>query len=189
MRRRRACARTICRSRSSSGPGIGAAHIRATVFYENVRALVRPGLATNGTIGLPWGSDRTPIPLVSAEDVARVAVGVLTSPSVPAGAAYPVVGEVPSVGEIVATLGRVLGREVRYAAISDEQWRAGALGAGFNAHAVDHLSQLWRAIRSSGADYDVTETIERLGGKPPRTFEAFVREERSSLLSAAQAAA
>ena len=38
---------------------IGAAHIRATVFYENVRALVRPGLATNGTIGLPWGSDST----------------------------------------------------------------------------------------------------------------------------------
>jgi hypothetical protein len=78
---------------------------------------------------------------------------------------------------------------LRYAAISDEQWRAGALGAGFNAHAVDHLSQLWRAIRSSVADYDVTDTIEQLGGSKPRTLEAFVREERSSLLGGARPAA
>src|SRR6202035_628175 len=57
--------------------GIGAAHVRATVFYENLRALVRLSLEKQGTIRLPWGTDSTVVPLVSAEDVARVAAGLL----------------------------------------------------------------------------------------------------------------
>src|ERR1700732_1314109 len=52
--------------------GIGAAHVRATVFFENVRALTSTSLAKDGTILLPWGSESTVIPLVSGEDVARV---------------------------------------------------------------------------------------------------------------------
>src|SRR5205085_8196811 len=64
--------------------GVGAAHIRATVFYENLRALAAPTLE-QGVIRLPWGSERTVIPLVAAEDVARVGAGLLTSPELPAG--------------------------------------------------------------------------------------------------------
>jgi uncharacterized protein YbjT (DUF2867 family) len=161
--------------------GIGAAHVRAAVFYENVRALVRTSLASNGTIRLPWGSDSTVLPLVSAEDVARVAVGVLTRPSVAAGTAYPVIGEVLSVRDMIATFARVLGREVRYEEIPDEQWREGALAHGINTHALEHLSQLWRSLRTAGPPrpvrFEVTETIEKLGGTQPRTFEAFVRDE------------
>ena len=173
--------------------GIGAAHIRATVFYENLRALVRLSLAAQGTIRLPWGNDSTVVPLVSAEDVARVAVGLLTSPSVPAGASYPLIGAVLSLREIIATFGRVLGREVRYEEISDEEWRRNALAHGFNAHAVEHLSSLWRAFRTFGngqsARFQVTDTIARLGGAQPKTFEAFVREEQSALTAQSSAAA
>ena len=167
--------------------GIGAVHVRATVFYENLRALVRLSLAAQGTIRLPWGDDAaTVVPLVSAEDVARVAVGLLTSPSVPAGAAYPVIGGVLALRDIIATFGRVLGREVRYEEISDEEWRSEALARGVNAHAVEHLSQLWRSFRTAGqrperARFEVTDTIETLGGASPKSFEAFVREERTAL--------
>jgi uncharacterized protein YbjT (DUF2867 family) len=159
---------------------VGAAHVRATVFYENVRALVRSSLATQGTILLPWGPDRTVIPLVAGEDVARVAVGVLTSPVVPPGSSYPVIGEVLSLRDMVATFGRVLGREIRYQEIPDERWRDGALARGLNGHAVEHLSQLWRALRTTSVRYEVTDTIETLGGRPPKTFEQFVREEQST---------
>lgn len=159
---------------------IGAVHLRATVFYENVRALAGASVARQGTILLPWGTDSTVVPLVSGEDVARVAVGLLTSPSVQPGGAYPAIGEVLTLSEIVETFGRVLGREVRYQEITDEQWRDGALAHGFNQHAVDHLSHLWRAIRSSRDRFEVTDTIATLGGRRPKTFEEFVREERSS---------
>jgi hypothetical protein len=75
---------------------------------------------------------------------------------------------------------------VRYEEISDEEWRTGALARGVNAHAVEHLSQLWRTLRSFGlrpepARFQVTDTIETLGGAKPKTFEAFVREERNAL--------
>src|SRR5262249_61117145 len=42
--------------------GIGAAHIRATIFYENVAALVRQSLPAQGAISLPWGGDHTVLP-------------------------------------------------------------------------------------------------------------------------------
>jgi uncharacterized protein YbjT (DUF2867 family) len=165
--------------------GIGAAHIRATVFYENLRALARQSLAAQGALRLPWGNDSTVVPLVSAEDVARVAVGLLTIPSVPARSSYPVIGAVISLRDIIATLGRVLGREVRYEEISDEEWRAGALARGVNPHAVEHLSNLWRTFRTFGprpelARFTAAETIETIGGAKPKTFEAFVREELSA---------
>lgn len=168
--------------------GIGAVHIRAAVFYENLRELVRLSLATQGMIRLPWGSDSTVVPLVSGEDVARVAVGVLTNPSVPAGASYRVIGAVLALRDIVATFGRVLGRDVRYEEISDEEWRRDALAQGFNPHAVEHLSQLWRSLRTAGlrpepARLEVTDTIQTLGGAQPKSFEAFVREEQSGLMA------
>jgi uncharacterized protein YbjT (DUF2867 family) len=166
--------------------GIGAAHVRATVFYENVRSLTGSSLAKEGTILLPWGSDSTVIPLVSGEDVARVAAALLTAPSVPPGSSYPVIGEVLALRDIVATFSRVLGREVRYHEIPDELWYDGALQRGLNQHAVEHLSQLWRSIRTasgSSATWKPTATIETLGGRKPKTFEEFVREEKSTLMA------
>jgi uncharacterized protein YbjT (DUF2867 family) len=158
--------------------GIGAAHVRATVFYENLRALAAWSLAKDGTILLPWGSDSTLIPLVSAEDVARVAAGVLASSELVPGSSYPVIGAVLPLREIVDTFSRVLERDIRYQEIPDQLWHDGALARGFNEHAVQHLSQLWRTLRAHASRYDVPDTIEKVGGKKPKTFEQFVREER-----------
>jgi len=174
--------------------GVGAVHMRATVFYENLGSLVRMSLPQQGAVRLPWGKDSTVIPLVAAEDVARVAVGVLTSPSLPAATSYPLIGAVLSLRDIIATFGRVLGRPIRYEEISDEEWRREALARGYNPHAVEHLSQLWRTLRNlslrpEAARFSVTDTIETVGGAKPKTFEAFVREQRDALAPASPTAA
>src|SRR3954471_8455753 len=70
--------------------GVGPVHLRTTVFYENVARLVGAGLPARGAIRLPLGNESTILPLISAEDVARIAVGLLTGPALTAGAAYPV---------------------------------------------------------------------------------------------------
>ena len=168
--------------------GIGAVHVRATVFYENLAALVRLSLPAQGAVRLPWGKEQTVLPLVAAEDVARVAVGLLTSPSLPAGAAYPAIGTVISLKDIIATFARVFAKDVRYEEISDEQWRSEAQARGLNAHALEHLSSLWKALRAAGlnpetARFAVTDTIEKLGGARPKTFESFVREGQSELMA------
>jgi uncharacterized protein YbjT (DUF2867 family) len=172
--------------------GVGAVHVRATIFYENLGRLVRSSLPAQGAIRLPWGKESTVLPLVAAEDVARVSVGLLTSPSLTAGTAYPVVGTVISLREIIATFGHVLGKDVRYEEITDEQWKSNALARGYNEHSVEHLSSLWKAIRAAGlnpetARFGVTDAIEKIGGAKPKTFELFVREQQKEL--AAQPAA
>lgn len=123
----------------------------------------------------PFGEDSTVIPLVAGEDVARVAAGVLTAADVPAGSAYPVIGEVLTVRQIVATLASGLGREITYQNIPDEVW-ADAVRARINAHAVAHLSKLWANFRTGTEEFEVTDTIELLGGRRPKTFAEFVAE-------------
>jgi uncharacterized protein YbjT (DUF2867 family) len=158
--------------------GIGAAHVRATVFYENMRALTAATIARDGSILLPWGSESTVVPLVSAEDVARVAVGVLTSPSLTPGSSFPVIGDILTLRDIIATFERVLGRNVRYQEVPDKAWADVALSRGFNQHAVEHLSKLWQAIRTSTLSYEVPDTIFKLTGESPKTFEGFLREQK-----------
>jgi uncharacterized protein YbjT (DUF2867 family) len=166
--------------------GIGVVHIRATVFYENLGAMVRQSLPAQGAVRLPWGSETTVLPLVAGEDVARVAAGLLVGPELTAGTAVRLIGTTISLKEIIATFARELGRDVRYEEISDEEWRRDALARGYNAHAVEHLSSLWRAIRGAAIDpkdprYAVTRAIEEIGGLKPKTFAAFVREGQGEL--------
>jgi uncharacterized protein YbjT (DUF2867 family) len=167
---------------------VGAVHIRATVFYENLASMVRQSLPAQGAIRLPWGNESTVLPLVAAEDVARVAVGLLTGPQPAAGSFHRLIGTTISLKEIVATFARVTGKNVHYEEITDEQWRRHVASRGFNPHAIEHLSSLWRAIRGAAIDpndprYAITEAIETVGGAKPKTFEAFVRETQGELLA------
>ena len=157
---------------------VGAAHVRATVFFEQVRMMMATTIATQGAIMLPWGSLDTVLPLVSGEDVARVAAGALTGAQVTPGSSYPVIGQVLTLGDAIKTISKVLGREIRYVEIPDQQWRDGALARGVNAHAVEHLVELWRALRTNPRSFAVPDTVERYGGQKPKTFETFVREQQ-----------
>ena len=159
--------------------GIGAAHVRATVFFENVRSLANAALAS-GVFMAPFGDGATVLPLVAGEDVARVAVGVLAAPHVDPGSSFRVIGEVLTVEEVVTSLARGLGRDITFRDVPDEVW-AEAASTRLNAHAVAHLSKLWanfRDPRPGTADFAVTDTIEQLGGRKPKTFEEFVIEEK-----------
>ena len=95
-------------------------------------------------------------------------------------------GTISSIKEIVGTFAHVFNRDIHYEEITDEQWRSEVLARGWNAHAVEHLSSLWKALRAASlsaeaARFAVTDTIEKIGGAKPKTFEQFVREQRSEL--------
>lgn len=153
---------------------VGAVHLQAPPYYENVRALVTPGIAEHNTVFLPWGDGGAVIPLVGAEDVSRVATTLLANPSLPSQRVYSLVGETPTVKEIVEILGNALGRPIQYLPITDEQW-AEAVKERLNAHALDHLTHLWRYFRSRGAGVPVTDAIRTVTGQSPQTLEEFFR--------------
>jgi uncharacterized protein YbjT (DUF2867 family) len=162
---------------------VGAVHIQAPPYYENVRALVSRTVAEQNAAFLPWGDEKTVIPLASAEDISRVAATLLASPGLPAQNVYPLVNEAPTVREIFETLGRVMGHSVRYVEITDEQW-AEAVKARINPHALDHLTHLWQYYRKGSALSQATNTVRSVTGRNPQTLEEFFRVNAASFAAA-----
>jgi uncharacterized protein YbjT (DUF2867 family) len=153
---------------------VHAVHLQAPPYYENVRALVSRSVAEQSTVFLPWGEDTTVIPLVAAEDIARVAATLLANPGVPSQTVYPLINETPTVKQITETLARAIGRPIRYVPITDEQW-ADAVKERLNPHALDHLSHLWQYFRRGGQRPQATDTVRAVTGKDPQRLEDFFR--------------
>jgi uncharacterized protein YbjT (DUF2867 family) len=170
---------------------VGAVHLHAPPYYENVRALVRKSIAEQNAVFLPWGDGSATIPLVGAEDVSRVAATLLADSETPSASAYDLVAATPRVKEIVDTLSAVLQRPIRYVAITDDQW-ADAMRNKINAHALDHLSHLWRYFRSSQSRAEdarsITDAIQTITGNSAQTLEDFLRANAAEFGSVVAAA-
>jgi uncharacterized protein YbjT (DUF2867 family) len=164
---------------------VGAVHIQAPPYYENVRALISQSVAGQNSAFLPWGDGDAVIPLAGAEDVARVAATLLAGVNAPSETVYPLVSETPTVREIVETLGRAIGRPVQYVPITDEQW-ADAVKERLNSHALDHLTHLWRYFRDSKEGREPTTAIRDVTGRDPQTLEEFFRANAECFAAARQ---
>ncbi|MFI6867114.1 NAD(P)H-binding protein [Nocardia sp. NPDC050406] len=145
---------------------IGAVHLRAAVFFENLRVVIDH----SGELALPLGSPDTVLPLIAGADVAGVGAGVLLDP----GEVEPVLwlaGEIRTVGEAAEAFG------VRYVDVDPDEWKRTAISLYRDEVAVEHLSHLWKMFSDIGSGhqlYQVTDTIERFTGRPPITLREFV---------------
>ncbi|TDC05662.1 hydroxylase [Nonomuraea longispora] len=147
--------------------GVGAVHLRAAVFFENLAVA-----ADGDRLALPLGPPDTRIPLVAGADVARVAAGLLLDP-VPADPVCLVTGQMATIGEVADAFG------LPYADVPPEEWKARAMKKYGDPYTVEHLTHLWAIFRLIGPGdhplYRVTESIERYGGRPPTTLREFRR--------------
>lgn len=80
--------------------GIGAVHLRAAVFFENLRVAI----GDTGVLALPLGSPDTVLPLIAGADVAGVGSGVLRTDG-PVDPVLWLAGEIMTVGEAAEILG------------------------------------------------------------------------------------
>jgi uncharacterized protein YbjT (DUF2867 family) len=164
---------------------LGAVHLQAPPYYENVRALVSGSIVQRCTVFLPWGEDTTVIPLVGAEDVSRVAATLLASPGKPSQGVYPLVSATPTVKWLIRALGRAIGRPIRYVPITDEQW-ANAVKERINPHALDHLTHLWHYFRKGEERFQPTDAIRVVTGSDPQTLQEFFRSNAEFINAAGQ---
>lgn len=159
---------------------VGAAHLDAAVFYENLCTWALASLTRAGVIALPWGPEATAIPMVGAQDVARVAAAVLTGPVLPSGTVIRLMAGAVTNKEIAEAFSQVLGRSVDYVEISEKHWVSAASAAGVNAVAVEHLTHLWRYLRTLPPEYQafyhLTDAFEDFTGAPPQSLPNFLRE-------------
>jgi uncharacterized protein YbjT (DUF2867 family) len=151
--------------------------LRPNLFLQNIPESNIPSIGEDGNLYVDAGDAR--ISMVDTRDVAAVAALVLTN-SDHIGAHYDITGpEALSYADVAARLSRALGRTVAYVDAPDAAVRETLLGFGLDEWFVDALIGLYQEYRRSGtAGYaaQVTDTVERLTGRAPRSLDALLGE-------------
>jgi uncharacterized protein YbjT (DUF2867 family) len=152
--------------------GLDHAILRPNLFLQNIPESTIPSIGDDGRFYVNAGDAR--ISMVDTRDVAAVAGAVLTE-SGHAGAHYDITGpEALSYGDVAARLSAALGREVEYVDAPDDAVRGALLGFGLDEWFVGALVGLYQDYRRSGTDgyvSAVTDTVERVTGRPPRSID------------------
>jgi len=162
--------------------GVTVAHIRPTYFAEWLLYLAP--MIKAGRLHVPFGTGKhAPI---AAEDQARVIVGILKDPATHNGKVYPLFGPVEcTYRETAQVLSRVLGKRVEYKQVDFEEFKT-TLQAGGKASAKgrDGTDFLFQHLREVAIDHQngifegTNDLVEKLGGRPPMTLEAFITKHR-----------
>jgi NAD(P)H dehydrogenase (quinone) len=159
--------------------GVTVAHIRPTYFAEwllYVAPMIKAGL-----LHVPFGTGKhAPI---AAEDQARVIVGILEDPAPHRGETYPLFGPLEfTYRETAQVLSRVLGKSVEYKQVDFEEFQTTLQGVGkASTKGNDFLFQHLREVaidHQNGIFAGTNDLVEKLGGRPPMTLEAFITKHR-----------
>jgi len=162
--------------------GVTVAHIRPTYFAEWLLYLAP--MIKAGRLHVPFGSGKhAPI---AAEDQARVIASILEDPATHNGKVYPLFGPVEyTYQETAQVLSRVLGKSVEYKQVDFEEFKT-TLQAGGKASAKGRFGNdfLFQHLREVAIDHQngifegTNDLVEKLGGRPPMTLEAFITKHR-----------
>jgi uncharacterized protein YbjT (DUF2867 family) len=154
--------------------GVAWTILRPSGFDSNALRWL-PQLRQGDLVRAPWPD--VPVASIAPADIAAVAVAALGETG-HVGAALELSGPEPlTPAQQVATLARVLARPLRYQAQSDEEARA-EMAVDTPPAVVDAFFRFF-----SQGEYDdsaVVDTVERITGRPPRTFEQWARDHASA---------
>ena len=147
--------------------------LRGSWFSQNFSEhfLLEPVLS--GVIALPAGEVAEPF--VDAEDVADVAVAALTDDG-HAGHTYELTGpRLLTFDDVADEISKATGRDIRYLAVTPEQYASAAIQAGVPAEEVQPLTELFTRVLD-GRNAHVTDDVERALGREPRDFTDYARD-------------
>lgn len=152
--------------------------VRPNMFMQNVPETTMPTIGPDGVFYSNAGEAR--ISMVDTRDVGAVAAVLLTEPgheddecdvTGPAALTYHDVAE---------KLSRMLGKPITYAPVDDESVRQALTGFGLGEWMVNSLVELFEDYRRSGEDgyaAQVTEVVQRLTGRAPRSLDQLLSEQ------------
>lgn len=158
--------------------GLDWTFLRPNSFMQNFTTRLGESIRTRKMFAQPRMEAAS---YIDTRDIARVAAKVLTEDG-HAHRAYALSGpEALTLAEVARVLTGVLGHEIAYVEMSDDEASATMLAAGLPAFLVGYLIAVSRAYRTGGLEA-VTASVETITGRPPTTFQQFVEDHRSQLL-------
>jgi uncharacterized protein YbjT (DUF2867 family) len=150
--------------------GIPHTLLRSNAFMQNVLGLA-PAIATSSSFGSSAGKGRSG--MVDARDVAAVATEIAATPTGHAGNTYWLTGpELITNYDVAAALTNLLGRTITYEELSFEEDKNAMISAGVPAQSAEMRAQAYSLIADGDAEW-VTEDVQSLLGRPPRSFRQF----------------
>lgn len=160
--------------------GIAWTMVRPNGFMQDT--LAWSGQIRDGVVRLPVVDARWSI--VDVRDIAAVAVAALTDPAAHAGVAYTVTGpEATSPREQVAILGQVLERELVAEAVTIEEAKESMTASGVPEWTAERLGELL-ALYADGLAAKTSRAVQRLTGRPPRSYRQFALDHRDAFAPA-----
>lgn len=146
--------------------------LRASNFDQNFDEDLFHAPLLAGELALPAGS--VPEPFVDLEDVADVAVAVLTEPGRHAGRTYELTGpRGVTFAEAVELISRAADRPVTYRQVSPAAYGAALVAAGLGEDDAHHIAEMF-VLMERGLLAAPTDDVETVLGRPPRAFEEYV---------------
>lgn len=151
--------------------------LRPNLFLQNIPESTIPAIDASGNFYVNAGQAR--ISMVDTRDVAAVAAAALTRDGHD-GAHYDITGpEALSYSDVAVRLTSSLGRPVSYVDAPDDAVRQALLGAGLSEWFAGALVGLYQDYRASGTDgyaARVTDTVQSVTGRPPRSIDDLLGE-------------
>ena len=161
--------------------GLDCTFLRPGMFMSNSIEWWAETIKTQGSVFFPGGKKGKVAP-VDPRDVAKVAALALTQPG-HNGQAYELTGpELFTMGEMVEVISRVLGKPIQYRDIPPIAAKLFMLKTGMDKTLVNALMEMLTMLRRNEGAI-LTDTVQRLTGDQPGTFEAWCREHMEAFLA------
>lgn len=149
--------------------------LRPHAFMQNWLSDVAESVRAEGVIYSPIADGR--VPFIDTRDIAAVAAKVLLDPDAHAGRRYFLTGgEAVGLADVAAVLSEVTGRAVTYRPISMDEARARMQARGLPAQLIDAMLAIAEYQKAGGATSKVSDSVQRILGRPPRTIRDFARD-------------
>jgi uncharacterized protein YbjT (DUF2867 family) len=158
--------------------GIPCAFVQPSGFMSNA-LFWASSIRSNGVFSSSTGNGK--VSFVHPDDIADVVMEALLSEAY-LGQSLPITGpEALSYAEMAAKIGNVIGKPIRFQSISEEEVRNQQLSWGVAPPLIEAHLSIFRAIREDRLT-TVTNTVERVLGRRPLTFDQWAKENAAAFL-------
>ncbi len=154
--------------------------IRPNWFMQNFNTFWISGILNDGKIYFPGGD--AVASFIDGRDIARVAAKLLTTNDFN-NAAYALTGPSPiNHDEVAKIISDTTGKSISYVNITPEDFKKGLLGAGLPEDYSDFMNYIASALKD-GYAAPVTDSVKKITGKAPTTFEEYAADHKTAWLN------
>lgn len=151
--------------------------LRPNWFSDNFHTFWKAGIE-HGQIALPAGDGKSSF--IDVRDIAESAAAALTTDRFD-GQAFNLTGpEAIGYGQAAQLLSEVIGKSIAYTPIDDQAFIGMLTGAGVSGAYASFLASIFYPVREGWAAA-VTDHVQILTGKAPRSLETYARDHAQAL--------